>query len=137
MCDWFHTLLFFFFFYILLIYIDIYIYHTAVFNLVIIMTVIEIPFNEWSTKRLKSGNKTATSRNKKYGRKGDVFHVENMVFEIESIEYLKLVTVTFMHYKEEGATGSQEFIDVWTGLHPKVGFIPSKKVYFHKFRRID
>ncbi len=101
------------------------------------MTVIEIPFNEWSTERLLSGNKTATSRNKKCGRKGDVFHVENMVFEIESIEYLKLVTVTFMYYKEEGATGSQEFIDVWTRLHPKVGYIPSKKVYFHKFRKID
>ena len=101
------------------------------------MGVIEIPFNGWSIKLLLSGNKTATSRNKRYGRKGDVFHVQNMVFEIESIEYLKLVTVAFTHYKDEGATGSQEFIDVWTELHPKVGFIPSQKVYFHKFRRID
>ncbi len=101
------------------------------------MSVIEIPFNDWSVERLLSGNKTATSRNKKYGRPGDVFHVQNTVFEIESIEYLKLMNVAYMHYKEEGATGSREFIDVWTGLHQKVGFIPSHKVYFHKFRRID
>ena len=101
------------------------------------MSVIEIPFNDWGTERLLSGNKTATSRYKKYGRKGDVFHVQNMVFEIESIEYLKLVTVAFTHYKEEGATGSQEFIDVWADIHPEVGFVPSHKVYFHKFKRID
>ena len=101
------------------------------------MSVIEIPFNDWSTERLLSGNKTATSRNKKYGRKGDVFHVQDVSFEIDSIEYLKLVTVAFTHYKEEGATGSQEFINVWTELHPKVGFVPSHKVYFHKFRMID
>ena len=101
------------------------------------MATIKIPFNNWSTERLLSGNKTATSRNKKYGRPGDVFHVQNVVFEIESIEYLKLMNVAYMHYKEEGATGSQEFINVWTELHPKVGFIPSQKVYFHKFRRID
>lgn len=101
------------------------------------MSVIEIPFNDWSIERLLSGNKTATSRNKIYGRTGDVFHAQNVAFEIESIEYLKLVTIAFMHYKEEGATGPQEFIDVWTELHPKVGFIPSHKVYFHTFRRID
>ena len=101
------------------------------------MSVIEIPFNDWSTERLLCGNKTATSRNKNYGKSGDVFHVQNMAFEIYSIEYLKLVTVAFMHFREEGATGPQEFIDVWTELHPKVGFIPSQKVYFHKFKRID
>ncbi len=101
------------------------------------MAVIEIPFNEWSTERLLSGNKTATSRNKKYGRPGDVFHVMGASFEIDSIEYLKLMNVAYMHYKEEGATGSQEFIKVWGDLHPKVRFIPSHKVYFHKFRRID
>jgi len=101
------------------------------------MSVIEIPFNEWSTERLLSGNKTATSRNKKYGRKGDVFHVQNMSFEIDSIEYIRLMTIAYMHFKEEGATGSQEFINVWTELHPKVGFVPSHKVYFHKFRMVD
>lgn len=101
------------------------------------MSVIKIPFNDWSTERLLTGNKTATSRNKRYGRKGDVFHVEDIVFEIESIEYLKLMTVAYTHYKEEGCTGSQEFIKIWTDLHPKVGFIPSHKVYYHKFRRID
>ena len=101
------------------------------------MSVIEIPFNDWSIDRLLTGNKTATSRNKKYGRPGDVFHIEDIVFEIESIEYLKLMTVAYTHYKEEGCTGSQEFITVWTDLHPEAGFIPSHKVYFHKFLRID
>jgi len=101
------------------------------------MSVIEIPFNSWSIERLLAGNKTATSRNKIYGRKGDVFHVQDMAFEIDSIEYIKLMKVAYMYFREEGATGSQEFINVWTELHPKVGFIPSQKVYFHKFRMID
>lgn len=116
------------------------------------MSVIKIPFNDWSIDRLLTGNKCATSRNKKYGRKGDIFYVHSMIkgddsyinnivfdiaFEIVSIEYLKLMTVAYTHYKEEGCTGSQEFITMWTDLHPETGFIPSNKVYFHKFLRID
>ena len=101
------------------------------------MTVIKIPFNDWSIERLQSGTKTATSRNKCYGNPGDVFVVKYTAFEIFKIEYLTLMDVAYNHYKEEGAISSQEFINVWTELHPKKGFVPSQKVYFHTFRKID
>ncbi len=67
------------------------------------MTRIHMPFNEWSLERLLNGKKIATSRNKKYGKLGDVFIIRKKIFRITGVERLKLTIVAKFHYKEEGA----------------------------------
>ncbi len=102
------------------------------------MTEIKIPFNDWSLERLQYDNKTATTRNKKYGKPGDVFYVMNTIkFELDEVIQKTLHDVAYYHFREEGARDPHEFIDVWKELHPKKGFVHNQKVYFHTFRRID
>ena len=104
---------------------------------IIKMTIIEIPFNGWSLERLRDGRKTATSRNKLYGVSGDTFTIDNMDFEFRTTYKKQLLDIAENHFKEEGAKSQQEFIDVWVELHPKKGFVPNQKVYFHTFKRIN
>lgn len=102
------------------------------------MTVIKIPFNDWSIERLRDGRKTATSRNKKYGVAGDTFiTTDSTIFELDAIVKKSLHDVAYYFFKEEGAKDPHEFMDVWKELHPKKGFVPEQKVYFHTFKRID
>lgn len=100
------------------------------------MTRVGIPFNEWSLERLLDGRKTATSRNKKYGKAGDVFIIRKKVFKLISIEKMKLIIIAKFHYKEEGAKYPEEFIEIWKQIHPKRGWEPDKRVWFHKFEQI-
>lgn len=101
------------------------------------MTEIKIPFNDWSIERLRDGIKTVTSRNKMYGVAGDTFIVDDMKFELEITVQKTLHDVAYYFFKEEGAIDPHEFMDVWTELHPKKGFVANQKVYFHTFKRID
>lgn len=104
---------------------------------------IEIPFNEWSKKRLILGTKIATSRNKRYGEIGDTFPVDFSEFHRESREYqltavlpLMLSHVGIFLYKIEGAESSQEFHDVWCDIHKRAGWTPEKVVYVHFFEEL-
>ena len=101
------------------------------------MTQINIPFSEDMTGLVCSGKKTATSRNKQYGTIGDTFQVDNMLFKITNIEYLSLLNIASYYFKKEGFKKPQEFIDVWKSLHQATSFEPTKKVYFHTFKRIN
>ncbi len=102
------------------------------------MTIIKIPFNNWSIERLRDGRKTATSRTKKYGVPGDMFiTTDGTIFELEAIVKKTLHDVAYYFFKEEGAKDPHEFMDVWNELHPKKGFVHNQKVYFHTFKRID
>ena len=105
------------------------------------MGVTNIPFNDWSKKRLWNGTKTATSRTKKYGKTGDIFHVgfgdyEHMTFQIDYIFKETLGNVVLDHYKEEGAETPQELIDVWKTIHPRKGYRKEQMIFYHKFHRI-
>ena len=94
---------------------------------------IEIPFNKWSRERLKEG-KCATSRNKKYGVEGDTFIVDGIKYIITDIARVSLQTVLDLGVQEEGADSKEEFIKVWKEIHPRKGFVPEQKVWFHRFK---
>lgn len=95
---------------------------------------VNIPFlPEWKDKML-SGQKTCTSRNKKYGQIGDTFNIYGATFELTNINSEYLFYVATSLFKEEGCTTPNEFIEVWERIHPKKGFVRQQSVWVHHFR---
>lgn len=97
---------------------------------------IVIPFHESMKKAILDGKKICTSRNKRYGKAGDYFILGDNMYFITSVMRHTLDEVALALYKEEGFTSSKEFITMWRKLHPLVGYVPTKKVYVHWFKRM-
>jgi hypothetical protein len=98
---------------------------------------IEIPFNGWSRERLKKGSKRATSRSKRYGAVGQVFDVEDRRYQIDLVIRVPLWFVAENLYLSEGAESYDEFIAVWTDIHPRRGYRPDDMVWYHHFREVE
>jgi len=98
------------------------------------MEKVKIPFlPEWETLIL-TGKKTATSRTKRYGYPGDYFESFGLIFILRDVYRIRLNVVAWYHYLEEGCNSETEFKKIWKRLHPRKGFQPDQKVYFHEFR---
>jgi len=80
---------------------------------------IEIPFNDWSKHRILFGKKRATSRFKKYGKRGDTFRCLKNVYEIAAVERYSLGTVYTQLWEIEGAESESELRQVFKAIHPK------------------
>ena len=102
---------------------------------------INIPFNDWSKKRLKSKVKLATTRTKRYGKEGDTFIVHlghvDYKFELLAVFKLSLYDVASRLYYIEGAESPLAFRKVWEQIHPRSAWQPDKKVNVHLFRLIE
>lgn len=98
------------------------------------MKAIEIPFTNFMKVKILQGNKTATSRNRKYGEEGDVFIISHRKFELVSVHQVKLVNVSRYYYLKEGFDTPEEFVAYWKDLHK--GFNRVEFVWFHQFREI-
>jgi len=95
---------------------------------------IDIPFlPEWEGLML-TGKKTATSRTKRYGLQGDYFEAFGRVFILTDVYRIRLSYVACYHYLEEGCNSDFEFRKIWERLHPRKGFCPDQRVYFHRFK---
>jgi len=99
------------------------------------MMKIRIPFNEWSKKRLVHA-KIATSRYKRYGKKGDTFSVGDYDYRIDFVVKLPLWFITYYLYRTEGAESPEEFQKVWANIHPKKGWLPEDEVWYHCFNEV-
>lgn len=97
------------------------------------MARINIPFNAWSEERLATGQKLATSRNKKYGEKGDYFIVKNKKYILKEVLKLPLWFVRDFLWYVEGAKSPMEFVEIWEQIHPKKGLVENDIVYTHFF----
>ena len=97
---------------------------------------VKIPFKPRFKKPLLDGTKTWTSRTKQYGLPHDIFEAFGEIFEIIDINLL-LLSVVADHWKEEGCTSRQDFIELWEKIHPRKGYDPSQIVRVHIFRRIS
>ena len=84
---------------------------------------------------LHIGEKTWTSRTRKYGTTGDRFEAFGAVFELIEITKLRLGMVVH-HYREEGCDSKEHFVEVWRQIHPREGFDPDQEVWVHKFHRV-
>ena len=101
------------------------------------MPEVQIPFTEWSRNKLRKQLKIATTRTKPFGNKGDFFFVEEIKYEILQVTKMNLVYVAYNLFRTEGADSPEEFIKIWTEIHYLSGWTPDKKVYYHKFRRVE
>lgn len=101
------------------------------------MSEIDIPFNDWSTKRHKYGEKTATTRTKKYGSPGDRFTDAGRTYELTHVVKVPLEIVAESFNRYEGAEGRFEFEQVWKDIHYKRGFEPDWDVWLHLYREVD
>jgi len=97
---------------------------------------IEIKFKDWSKERLKKGWKTATSRTKPHGKKGDTFTVNSKQYKIHFVHKMPLWFVADNLYETEGAMEPIEFINIWKEIHPGKGWQPEQEVYYHYFTEV-
>lgn len=95
---------------------------------------IDIPFMQEFEPLMLTGKKSATTRTKRYGYPGDYFEAFGRVFILTDIYRMALWRVASVHYLEEGFNYEYEFIETWERLHPRKGYQPDQKVYFHRFR---
>jgi len=97
---------------------------------------VNIPFKEQFREVMLSGDKTFTSRTKKMGSYNDTFDVFSATFRINDVCRMKLNTVAYAFYKEEGCKSPDDFINIWEKIHPRKGFDPEQWVFVHIFERI-
>ena len=97
---------------------------------------IRIPFNNWSRERLKKGIKSATSRNKKYGEIDDTFVVDGVEYTLTAVCKANLSTIRDLCFDIEGCNSPDEFVEVWKDIHPRKGWDPKQKVWFHRFKKV-
>ena len=80
------------------------------------------------------GEKTGTTRTRRFGSPGDKFFIFGTWFIITHVVVKELHQVAHNHYEEEGFDSSQGFISMWKRLHPIRGYRPMDTGYFHKFK---
>lgn len=95
----------------------------------------DLPFREEFKDRLLSGQKTCTSRTRKYADKGDKFKVFGEYFEITNIVHYSLGFVARNLFEEEGFNSPQEFINCWVKLHPHKKWVEEQGVVVHFFKK--
>jgi uncharacterized protein YqfB (UPF0267 family) len=94
---------------------------------------VEVPFLPEFRDRLLCGLKTATSRSRPLPHRFTAF---GAVFEVLVCMQITLDKVTRFHYEREGCQSPEEFMEIWTRIHPRKGYDLNQLVWFHLFRRI-
>lgn len=95
-----------------------------------------IPFMPEFKDRMLAGQKTATTRNKRYGHGGDLFSAFGHTFRLTKVDKVYLQDVASTFYKQEGFETQQEFVDVWVKLHPRKGWQFDQEVWLHQFKLV-
>lgn len=97
---------------------------------------IHIPFNPIMETAILKNRKVCTSRNKKYGKAGDYFLLGDNMYFLTVVTRFTLEQVATNFYKDEGFESKEELIALWKKLHLIVGYVPTKKVWVHWFKRM-
>ena len=93
-----------------------------------------MPFLDQFEEPVTSGRKTCTARNKKYGEKGDILDTPfGVQIRILDVGQIRLASVAYLFYKEEGVKSPEEFKAIWNEIHPGKPYTDEHKVYIHKF----
>lgn len=98
---------------------------------------IVIPFRPEFKDRMLNRAKTTTCRTKQYGKRGDTFEIFGARFTIKEILPITLEQVAKEYFVEEGFGNPIEFIQCWNEIHPNKGYVPSQRVFLHKFTKLD
>ncbi len=98
--------------------------------------IIKLPFRPRFKDPMLREIKRMTCRTEKKGKPGDTFEVFGKRFVLTHVMRMRLGFVATDCFIQEGCTSDQDFIEVWTGIHPKAGFDPEQIVWAHCFREI-
>ena len=98
------------------------------------MSEISIPFTPQMREAILSGSKTATTRTKQYGYRGDTFQLGKQSFLITSVRRIILGYVIYKFFLQEGFNSPESFIEYWKKLHPGRNYIYHQKVFLHLFK---
>jgi len=99
------------------------------------MNRISIPFSHQMKEAVLLGSKTATTRTKQYGYRGDTFKLGDQSFVITDIQHVLLGHIAHNFYLQEGFISPVGFIEYWKKLHPRRGYIYNQMVFLHLFRK--
>lgn len=100
------------------------------------MTYVEIPFLPVWEPAMLDGTKTHTCRSKRYGAPGDRFQTFGATFELVTVRKVRLDLVRDSYWREEGCRSPEHFVEVWAGLHPGRGFVPTDQRWLHEFKLV-
>jgi len=76
-----------------------------------------MPFRRAFEDAIKTGKKTATTRNRPYGEPGAVLSTEWGDIRLLSVEQWKLGDVKRELWREEGCVNAEHFESVWRSIH--------------------
>ena len=94
-----------------------------------------IPFLSGFADALLNGVKTATTRTKKYCKKGDVFLALDKRYVCDDVIRTTLGDVAENYWRREGMRSKKEFIAIWNRIHYRTGYDSAQKVWLHLFHR--
>jgi hypothetical protein len=97
---------------------------------------INIPFKERFSEPLKQGIKTMTSRTIRYGCPGDYFFAFGDCYVLTSVEKQTLGFIVD-HWKEEGCDSKEDFLVLWSEIHPRRIFDIQDKFWTHCFLEVS
>ena len=95
-----------------------------------------LPFRPEFEAAIRSGTKTATSRTRRYGEPGDILDTPFGPVRLLRVFKASLSAVSEGLYREEGFTSPAEFMEAWTRIHPRKGFVPWQEVWVHEFSQL-
>lgn len=98
---------------------------------------ITLPFNNRFRYVMLSGQKTATTRKKRYGNPGDHFFAFGHEFIVDCVGQCVLSYVADYFFWIEGFPDTQSFEDFWALIHPYHGYRPDDMVFLHRFHMIE
>jgi len=92
-----------------------------------------VPFLPRFLPLIRARRKWATTRTRKLGEVGDILDTDTGAIQLTRVERLSLDHVAETHHEAEGCESPQGFIDVWREIHPRAGWTPKAKKWYHEF----
>ena len=93
-----------------------------------------LPFRPEIEEPIRSGQKTMTTRTRRYGRLGDTLDTPFGPVRLTGLLYRPLANVRDNFWRAEGVGSAEEFVETWVRLHPRKGFVPEQLVWLHEFK---
>ena len=95
--------------------------------------VIKLPFKAHFRDLMQAGQKTATTRTKRFGNIGDTFQAFGVLFRLTQVEAKTLADISENYFKQEGFESPEHFQLEWSKIHPCKRFISDEVVILHLF----
>lgn len=101
-----------------------------------------IPFRADMLRAVTAGEKTMTTRNRKYGEVGHVLYASRssegtgsgVCIVLTAVERMPLCLVAERYHHQEGFATADAFRAAWAQIHPGAGWNPEHRVWVHTFR---